>query len=106
MRHNFQRTSGQGHQNFPSRHHQKEKCSDLLTPPRWCQVFQVKSQMLQSSLSIAIESWILERQLARGFIPNPSSRENVLIHRKSVMQAFWWAGHHFTPDWTHRRTQQ
>ena len=90
MRHDFQRTSGQGHQNFPSRHRQKEKCWDLLTPPRRCQVFQVKSQMLQSSLSIATECWILERRLARGFIPNPSSRENVLINQKSVMKAFWW----------------
>ena len=26
MRQDFQRTSGQGHQDFPSRHHQKEKC--------------------------------------------------------------------------------
>ena len=48
MRQDFQRTSGQGHQNFPSRHRQKEKCWELLTPPGRCQVFQVKSQMLQS----------------------------------------------------------
>ena len=34
MKHDFQRTSGQGHQNFPSRRHQKEKYWDLLTPPR------------------------------------------------------------------------
>ena len=74
---------------FPSRHHQKEKCWDILTPPRRCQVFQVKSQMLQSSLSTATECWILERRISRGFIPNPSSRENALIHQKSVMQAFW-----------------
>ena len=46
----FLEKSGEGHQNFPSRHHQKEKCWDLLTPLRRCQVFQVKSQMLQSSL--------------------------------------------------------
>ena len=89
MRQDFLRTSGQGHHNFPSRHHQKEKCWDLLTSPRRCQVFQVKSQMLQSSLSIATECWILERRRARGFIPNPSSRKNVLIHQKSIMQAFW-----------------
>ena len=82
MRQDFQRTSGQGHQNFPSRHHQKEKCWDLLTPPR-CQVFQVKSQVLQSSLSIATECWILERRLARGFIPNPSSRKFSFIRRAS-----------------------
>ena len=60
MRQDFQRTSGQGHQNFPPRHHQKEKCWDLLTPPRRCQGFQVNSHMLQSSLSIATESWTLE----------------------------------------------
>ena len=82
MRQDFQRTSGQGHQNFPSRHHQKEKCWDLLTPPR-CQVFQVKSQVLQSSLSIATECWILERRLARGFIPNPSSRKTFSFIRRA-----------------------
>ena len=58
-------SEGTEHQNFPSRHYQKEKCWDQLTPPRRCQVFQVKSQMLQSSLSIATECWILERRLAR-----------------------------------------
>ena len=73
MRQYFQRTRGQGHQNFPSRHYQKEKCWEPLTPPRRCQVFQVKSQMLQSSLSIATECWILARRLAKGFIPNLSS---------------------------------
>ena len=30
MRQDFQRTSGQGQQNVPSRHHQKEKCWDLI----------------------------------------------------------------------------
>ena len=90
MRQDFQRTSGQGHQNFPSRHHQKEKCWNLLTPLRRCQVFQVQSQMLQSSLSIATECWILERRLAGGFILNLSSRESILSHRKSILQLFWW----------------
>ena len=90
MRQDFQRTSGQGHHNFPSRHHQKEKGWNLPTPLRQCQVFQVQSQMLQSSLSIATECWILERRLASGFIPNRSSRENVLNHRKSILQPFWW----------------
>ena len=66
------------------------KRSVLLTPPRRCQVFQVKSHMLQSSRSIATECWILERRLAGGFIPNPSLRKNVLTHRKSILQAFWW----------------
>ena len=70
--------------------HFQEKCWNLLTPLRRCQVFRVQSQMLQSSLSIATKCWILERRLARGFIPNPSSRENVLNHRKSILQPFWW----------------
>ena len=90
MRQDFQRPSGQGHQNFPSPHHQKEKCWDLLTPPRRCQEFQVKSQMLQSSLSIATECWILERRLAGGFILSLTLRENILKHRKSILQLFWW----------------
>ena len=90
MRQDIQGTSGQGHQNFPSRHHQKEKCWDLLTPLRRCQVFQMKSRMPQSSLSIASECWTLERRPARGFIPNPSSSEKALVHRKSTMQNCWW----------------
>ena len=114
MRQYFQRTSGQGHQNFPSRH-------PLLTPPRRCQGFQVKSQMLQSSLSIATECWILERRLARGFIPRSCSSEerhagllvgtwcylildpsgalvSEVVDRKDLaLERTHIPGHHFTP---------
>ena len=100
MRQDFQRTSGQGHQNFPSRHHQKEKCWDLLTPPRRCQVFQVRSQMLRSSLSIATECWILERRLARGFVPNPSVIERERSHSSEERHACLLVGtwYYLIPD--------
>ena len=77
----FREQAGQGHRN--SRHAIiREKCWDLLTPLRRCQVFHMKSGMLQSSLSIATECWTCKDDL--------QSTENAVIHRKSIMQNFWW----------------
>ena len=74
MRQDFKRTSGQEHQNFPSRHHQKEKCWDLLTPPKRCQVFQVKSRIA------AIESVNRNRMLDFG------KTTGKRIHREPVIE--------------------
>ena len=121
MRQDFQRTSGQGHQNFPSRHHQTEKCWDPLTPLRRCQVFQMKSLMLQSSLSIATECWMLgktsckrihpepviEKERHAGLlvgtwyylIPDPSGAlvSEVVDRKDLALDRTHIPGHHFTP---------